>query len=54
MPALAKMPKQFNPQEEEAAPQPWLRFFREVRRLAAKMDADENNTNDTGGERLSR
>ena len=29
------------PSGEDAAHQPWLRFFREVRRLAAKLDALE-------------
>ena len=32
------MPKQLEPSEP---PSPWLNFFREVRRLAAKLDALE-------------
>ena len=35
------MPKPLEPSE---MPSPWLNFFREVRRLAAKLDAMESNT----------
>ena len=34
-------------------PSPWLRFFREVRRLAEKLDELEQKGMDRDGERLS-
>jgi len=33
------------PVEPAEAPSPWLNFFREVRRLAEKLDAMEKNEN---------
>lgn len=42
MPVSSARPDQAAVQSgEDAAHQPWLRFFREVRRLAAKLDALE-------------
>ena len=41
------------PPEPSEPPSPWLNFFREVRRLAAKLDAMEQNKTTEDGERLS-
>jgi len=41
LPSNAKPNQTTAPSGEDAAHQPWLRFFREVRRLAAKLDALE-------------
>lgn len=42
------------PADDHPAPSPWLNFFREVRRLAAKLDALEQNVTNGDGEGLSQ
>ena len=47
MPVLSSRIDNAAPPEATAANQPWLRFFREVRRLAAKLDALEAERDST-------
>ena len=42
------------PADDHPAPSPWLNFFREVRRLAATLDALEQNVTNGDGEGLSQ